>query len=55
MVGHQAIGVNLTAQFGFPLSQIVEIIEIISIRAKDYLPVMASLNDMMWAVRKDYS
>jgi hypothetical protein len=55
MVAHQAVGVNLAAKLGFPQPEIVKIIEIILIPGKDYLPVMTSLDDMMWVVRKDYS
>jgi len=55
MVAHQAIGIHLAAELGFPQPEIVEIIEIILITGKDYLPVMTSLDYMMGGVRKDYS
>jgi hypothetical protein len=55
MVGHHAVRIDLTAKFGFPLAQIVEIIKIVLITGKDFIPVMTALNNMMGVVWKDYS
>lgn len=55
MVGHQAIGVDLTAKFAFPLLERVKVIVIVVIAGKNHLPVMPPLDDVMRAMREKES
>lgn len=55
VIGHEAVSVELAAKFAFPLFEVVEIIEIVVIASENGLAVMAPLDDMVRAVRKDQS
>ena len=47
MICHQAVSIYFTAQCSFPLAEIIEIIEVIVISGKNYLTVMAALDNVM--------
>jgi len=48
MVGHQTVGIHPTTQFLLPFLQIIQVIQVILIRSKDRLSIMAALHDVMW-------
>jgi hypothetical protein len=54
-IGHLAVTVNFTTQLCFPFPESIKIIQVVAISGKHNLTVMASLDDMMGAIRKNYA
>jgi hypothetical protein len=52
IVGHQAIGIELTSQLLFPFPQIIEILQVIAIVRKGHLAIMSTLDHMMGKMRR---
>ncbi len=55
MVGHQTICVNFAAELTFQKHEILQIVIEVVVSDKYWLPVMASLNDVVRGIGQNYS